>query len=310
MAFENPCLLDENVVNTGTECNDAMGPTALILLGDTSIEYTPEQVAGGMLATLETSIHAAGKARVYPLFGNNAPIRDIQNTNGDNVLEEMPDGSTAFVRSGKFTRLFLTKEGGDCLAKILYQMNGASLGFIEVDANNKVKMRQLANGNYGFIPVNMIDAPLPSLASFTEVFKNAFRMNFDPKYYVKEAVTFVSTEDLTGLSGLINAGVFAGATPATTTELYVAVKSLCAATDLVAEFPTQIADADNFIVKEGTTVITPSAVAVVGGEVKFTIAAQTAGDVITVSGAAASVLNANGITGFDIVQGVSITIPA
>lgn len=310
MAFENPCLLDENVVNTGTECNDAMGPTALILLGDTSIEYTPAQVAGGMLATLETSIHAAGKARVYPLFGNNAPIRDIQNTNGDNILEEMPDGSTAFVRSGKFTRLFLTKEGGDCLAKILYAMNGASLGFIEVDANNKVKMRKLANGNYGFIPVNMIDAPLPSLASFTEVFKNAFRMNFDPKYYVKEAVTFVSTEDLTGLSGLINAGVFAGTTPSTTTELYVAVKSLCAATDLVAEFPTQIADADNFIVKEGTTVITPSAVAVVSGQVKITIAAQTAGDIITVSGAAASVLNANGIEGFDIVQGVSITIPA
>ena len=297
MAFENPCLLDENVVNTGTECNDAMGPTALILLGDNSIEFTPEQVAGGMLATLETAIHAAGKARVYPLFGNNAPIRDIQNTNGDNILEEMPDGSTAFVRSGKFTRLFLTKEGGDCLAKILYQMNGASLGFIEVDANNKVKMRKLANGNYGFIPVNMIDAPLPSLASFSEVFKNAFRMNFDPKYYVKEAVTFVSTEDLTGLQGLINAGVLAGTTPSTTTDLYVAVKSLCAATDLVAEFPTQIADADNFIVKEGTTVITPSAVAVVNGQVKITIAAQTAGDIITISGAAASVLNANGVAG-------------
>jgi hypothetical protein len=309
MAFENPCQLDENVVNTGTECNEAMGPTALILLGDTSIEYTPAQVAGGMLAVLETAIHAAGKARVYPLFGNNAPIRDIQNTNGDNVLEEMPDGSTAFVRSGKFTRLFLTKEGGDCLAKILYQMNGSTLGFIEVDANNKVKMRKLANGNYSFIPVNMIDAPLPSLASFTEVFKNAFRMNFDPKYYVKEAVTFVSTEDLTGLSGLVNAEIVAGEQAASTTYVFVKVQSICANTNLVAEFPTEIVEIDNFVVKNGASVLTPSAVAVVGGEVKITFTAQTSGDVITVTGAAASVLNANGITGFDIVSGASITLP-
>ena len=307
MAFENPCQLDENIVNTGTECNEAMGPTALILLGDTGIEYTPEQVEGSMLDVLETAIHAAGKARVYPLFGNNAPIRDIQNTNGDNVLEEMPDGSTAFVRSGKFTRLFLTKEGGDCLSKILYQMNGSTLGFVEVDANNKVKMRKLANGNYSFIPVNMIDAPLPSLASFTEVYKNAFRMNFDPKYYIKEAVTFVSTEDLTGLSGLVSAGVFAGTAISTPTKVYVKVKSLCANTDLVAEFPTQIVDTDNFVVKQNGAVLTISAAAVVDGELELTgTFAYTS--VVTVSGALASVLNANGITGFDIVQSVDITI--
>jgi Fe-S cluster assembly iron-binding protein IscA len=309
MAFDNPCQLDENIVNTGTECNEAMGPTALILLGDTNIEYTPEQVEGSMLDVLETAIHAAGKARVYPLFGNNAPIRDIQNTNGDNVLEEMPDGSTAFVRSGKFTRLFLTKEGGDCLGKILYQMNGSTLGFIEVDANNKVKMRKLANGNYSFIPVNMIDAPLPSLASFTEVYKNAFRMNFDPKYYVKEAVTFVSSEDLTGLSGLVNAEIVEGTQAAATTYVFVKVQSVCANTDLVAEFPTEIVEIDNFVVKDGTTVITPSAVAIVGGEVKITFTAQTSGDVITVTGANAATLKANGIEGFDIVSGVSITLP-
>lgn len=309
MSFENPCLLDENVVNTGTECNDAMGPTALILLGDTSIEFTPAQVAGDMLATLETAIHAAGKARVYPLFGNNVPIRDIQNTGGDNILEEMPDGSSAFVRSGKYTRLFLTKEGGDCFAKILYAMNGASLGFIEVDASNKVKLRKLANGNYGFIPVNMIDAPLPTLSSFTEVFKNAFRMNFDPKFYIKEAVTFVSTEDLTGLMGLINAGIFASATPSTTTKVYVEVKSLCASTDLVNTYSLQIADLDNFVLKQNNVVVTPSAVAIVGGStLEFT--GSFAAGTVNVAGAAASVLNANGITGYDIVQSLDVTIPA
>ena len=186
-------------------------------------------------------------------------------------------------------------------------MNGSTLGFVEVDANNKVKMRKLANGNYSFIPVNMIDAPLPSLASFTEVYKNAFRMNFDPKYYIKEAVTFVSTEDLTGLSGLVSAGVFAGTAISTPTKVYVKVKSLCANTDLVAEFPTQIVDTDNFVVKQNGAVLTISAAAVVDGELELTgTFAYTS--VVTVSGALASVLNANGITGFDIVQSVDITI--
>ena len=306
MSFENPCLIDENVVNTGIECNDAMGPTALIILGNTDIEFTPAQISGGMLAVLDTACHAAGKARIYPVFGNDAPIRDIQNTNGDNVLEEMPDGSSAFVRSGKFTRLFLTKEGGECFAKVLFAMNGANLGFIEVDANNKVKMRKLANGNYGFIPTNMIDAPLSTLASFTEVFKNAFRMNFDPKFYIKEAVILQSTEDLTGLSGLVNVGITAGATASTITKIRINVKSLCGGTDLVQDFPTQIVALTNFVVKQGgvTKAITSAAIASGQLELTGTFTVGTA----DVTGAAASVLKTNGISGFDVVQGATVTI--
>jgi hypothetical protein len=311
MAFLNPCDLDNEIVNTGTECNDAMGPTAMIILGDPSIEYTPQQIAGGMLAVLQADTHESGRNRIFPIFGNNVPVRDIQNTNEDNILETMPDGSTAFVRSGKFTRLFATKEGGDCLSKAFYRLNGSSLGFIEVDGNNKVKMRKLANGNYSFIPTNMIDAPLPTLADYAVVFKNAIRLNFDPKFYIAEAVTFQSDEDLLSLRGLVNAEITQGATTITTTKLYINVASQCGSTDLIEEFPTEIVEIDNFIVFNVTdnAAVTPSAAAIVSGQVELTVTAQTSADVIRVTGAAASVLSGNGIDGFDIVKGCLITIP-
>lgn len=311
MAFLNPCDLDNEIVNTGSECNDAMGPTAMIILGDPSVEYTQANIDGGMLAILLADTHENGNARVFPIFGNNVPVRDIQNSNEDNILETMPDGSTAFVRSGKFTRLFATKEGGDCLSKAFYALNGSRLGFIEVDNNNKVKMRKLANGNYSFIPTNMIDAPLPTLADYAVVYKNAIRLNFDPKYYIKEAATFQSDEDLLSLKGLVNAEITKGTTAITTTKLYVKVDSICGSTDLVAEFPIQIVDLGNFIITNVTnnTVITPVSAAIVSGQIEFTVAIQTSANVINVKGNKASVLYTNGIIGFDIVKGVNITIP-
>lgn len=311
MAFKNPCDLNDEIVNTGTECSEAMGAPSLFILGDTSVEFTPAQVAGGMLAILETAIHAAGKSRIYPLFGNNVPVRDIQNTNGDNVLETLQDGSTAFVRSGKFTRLIATKEGGDCLAKIFYALNGSTKGFIEIDGNNKVKMRKLANGNYGFFPTNMIDAPLPTLADYAVVFKNAIRLNFDPKHYVKEGVIFQSDEDLQSLSGLVNAEILEGSGAKSTTKLYVKVRTICALTNLVAAFPVPIVTLSNFVLTNVATgaVITPSAAAIVAGEVEFTVAVQTPAAVIRITGAPAATLKTNGITGFDITKSVGITIP-
>lgn len=312
MAFIQDCNIDQDTVNTGTDSNKAMGPTALLLFGDTSIEYTAQQVAGGMLALLTTATAAAGKARVYPLFGTNVPIRDIQNTNGENVLETMPDGSTAFVKNGLYTRLFVTKEGGECLGKVLYNMNGSNLGFVEVDANNQVKMRALPNGNYSFFPVNMIDAPLPTLASFTEVYKNALRLNFDPKFYIKQGVVFQSDEDLLGLAGLIDAKLVVG--PAsTTTKIRFFVKDVCCNRNIAIDYATEIVEVDNFVLSNAGVAVVPTGVALVanGGDpyVEATVAAQGAGTTVLVSLAAASVLLANGLA-FEGTNTLSVSIPA
>jgi hypothetical protein len=312
MAFIQNCDIDQDTVNTGSDSNKAMGPTALLIFGDTSIEYTAEQVAGNMLATLTTATAAPGKARVYPLFGNNVPIRDIQNTNGENVLETMPDGSTAFVKGGLYTRLFVTKEGGECLGKILYSMNGSQLGFVEVDANNQIKMRALPNGNYSFFPVNMVDAPLPTLASFTEVYKNALRLNFDPKFYIKQGVVFQSDEDLLGLVGLIDAKLVAG--PAsTTTKIRFFVKDICCNRNIGLDYDTELPDVDNFVLTNAGVTVTPSGAVLVANSgnpyVELTTTAQTGGTTVLVRLAAASVLLGNGLA-FEGTNTLSVAIPA
>lgn len=312
MAFIQDCDIEQDAVNTGSDSNKAMGPTALLIFGDTSIEYTPENVASGMLAILTADTAKAGKARVYPIFGNNVPIRDIQNTNGENVLETMPDGSTAFVKGGLYTRLFVTKEGGDCLGKILYAMNGANLGFIEVDANNQVKMRALPNGNFSFFPVNMVDAPLPTLASFTEVYKNALRLNFDPKYYIKQGVIFESTEDLLGLTGLINAKLVAG--PAsTTTKIRFYAKDVCCNRNIGIDYDTELPIVGNFVLTNAGVTVTPSGSVLVANSgnpyVELTVSVQTGGSTVKVSLAAASVLLANGLS-FEGTNTLNVAIPS
>lgn len=310
MAFKNPCDLDDEVINTGTECDDNFDPLAMVLLGDLSIEFTPEEVAGDMLALLKTGIHAAGRDRILPIFGNLAPIADIQNTNGDNVIETMPSGKMGLVRSGKLTRVLITDGGGDCLEKIFYALSGKKgKGVIDISSSNQVKMYEKPNGNFGFFPLDLLDAPLPVQADFSVTGKRGLRFNMDPKYFVKKAKVFKSDQDLLDLGGLVNVALSQGTGPNTTTQIFINVLSICGLTDLVAEYPDTIADVDNFVVKEGGVVITPSAAAVVNGQVRLTVATQTSGDDLVVTGAPAATLYANGIEGWDITTGFTAEIP-
>ena len=315
MSLVQNCDDDVLVVNTGTKGNKAMGPVAALVFADISKEYTAADIAGDFLAKLTTDTAAAGKARIYPVFGQLVPIRDIQNTVAANVKETFPDGSTAFVRNGLYTSVFVTKEGGECLGKIFFAMNGSALGFIAIDGNNQVKMRKLANGNFGFFPTNMIDAPLPTLASYTEVYKNAIELNYDPKYYVKQAAVLTSTQDLTGLQGLIDVYLSKGTLVATTTKLRFYLRDLCCDGTLLADYATEAAHVNNFVVYNVTdsATITPSAAAVVSptGEepyVELTMTAQTSADVIRVSLAAAADLLANDLP-IEGADSISITIP-
>lgn len=313
MAFEQNCDIEESKVNTGTDGNKAMGPTRMLIFGNIKKEFTPEQFAGGMLELLTDATAADGKDRIYVLFGENVPVRGINYTKGENKTETLPDGSMAFIQNGMITEIFMTKEGGECLAKILFAMNGSQLGFWKVDGDNNVKVRKLANGNYSFIPPNMIDSPLPDEATFDAAFKNYLRINHDPKYSLKESVIFKSSEDLSGLKGLIDAQLVVG--PAsTTTKLRFYVRDICCNTNLGIDYDTELPDVANFTVYNVTdsAAVVPSAAALVANNgnpyVELTVDAQTAADVLRVSATAASVWLANGLA-YEVLNSIEITIP-
>lgn len=310
MAFKNPCDLEDEVMNTGTECDDNFDPLAMTILMDLSVEFTPEDVAGDMLTLLKEAAHASGRDRILPVFGNLAPIADIQNTNADNVIETMPSGKMGFVRSGKLTRVLVTDGGGDCLEKIFYALNGKKgKGFIDVSSSNQVKMYEKDNGNFGAFPLDLVDAPLPVQADFSVTGKRGLRFTVDPRYFIKKARIFQSDQDLLDLQGLVPTALTQGVGPNTVTQIFINVTSICGLTDLVAEFPTEIAHANNFVVKKAGVVVTPSAAAVIAGQVRLTVATQASADQLVVTGGPALNLFTNGIENFDITKGFTAIIP-
>lgn len=311
MSFDKNCDIDESSVNTGTDSNKSMGPTRMIVLGSTKKRYTPAQFAAAMLALLTTDTAAVGSDRIYPIFGQDVPVRGITSTKGENKTETLPDGSMGFLQNGMYTDVFMTKEGGDCLAKIFFNMNGSQLGFWKIDGDNKVKVRKFSNGDYGFLPSNMIDSPLPDEATFDAGFKNYLRINHDPKYSLKQSEIFQSTEDLSGLKGLIDVVITAG--PAsTTTKIRFYVRDLCCNTNIGVDYDTELPLAVNFLIKDAGATVTPSGVTLVANSgnpyVEATVTAITSGHTVTVAMAAASQLLISGMA-IEGTNTLSITIP-
>lgn len=310
MAMLNPCDLDSIIVNTGSECDDAMLATRQLYMMLPTFSWTDEDEAD-FTGFLQTAIQAHN---VFPIFGDAAPIRSIVDANEADVIEQMEDGSKSFVRRGMMGRTFSTDKGGLCLVQHLFQLN-KTMSFIEVDEDQKVIRQRNADDSLSGFPSNLAYSPTPDLATFKTVFKPKFMLDFSPNNYIKkgEIVKGDATEDILSLTGLIDAEVTTGTGAHSTTHIFVGVKTLCADTDLVAKYlgtgAGKIGQIANFVVTAANgTVITPSAVAITNGEVNLTGVFTTATN-ITVALAAASVLQANGIEGYDGVKGAIVPIP-
>lgn len=314
MALINPCNLSATLSNTGSECDDAMLATRQLFLMHPDKTWTATDELD-FTGWLNTAIHAAGDARVFPLFGYGAPIRKIVDAKEADVLEKFEDGASQLVRRGMMNRTFFTDKGGLCLAQHLFAIN-RTFSFIEVDEEGKVLRRVNADGTFSGFRSNLSYSPTPELATFTTSFKSAFMLDFGPNEYIGQGgiVKGDSTEDILSLIGLIDSTVVKGTVGvASTTHIFLKIKTACAETDLVVKYPGtgagHMGQIANFIIKNAAgAVITPSAVAVVGSEVDLTGAYPT-GTTITAQLAAPSVLKTNGIEGYEGKNILSIAIP-
>lgn len=258
----------------------------------------------------KTKMHAA-TGRWYLLFGRYAKINGITDSNEADVTETLEDGSKAFIRNGMYSRTFMTTSGGDCFAKALQSMPH-DYSFVEIDLEGKLKRMINADGTRSGFPVNVAFAPTPELANLKTTFKNKYMLDFSPVDYINngDIVKGDSTEDILSLKGLLDAKVVDSAGIAnSTTKVYVDVKTVCAETDLIALYGATLAVAGNFVLKNANgTTNTPSGVAVVNGRIEFTGTFTTATN-ITVSLAAASVLKAAGIVGYEGIVSATCAIP-
>lgn len=296
------------IKNSGSECNDSMGPSAMLIAIPPGSSWTLEDEVD-FYTYANTQIHAALGSRWYPLFGPGIPIRKITLSKESDVVPVQDDGTPIFVRYGMITRVFGTTEGGLCYAQVLQSLNKAGYSFIEVDKSYQVLRRTNEDGSCGGLKTTFMYSPSPDIADLKTPGYTYFQLTFDPVEYVSNGEIMEGDASLLDLVGLLDAEITAGAV-ATTTTLSIGVSTICAGTDLVAELGTPLATIANFIVtlKSTGVVQTISAAAIVGGNIQLT-GTFTAAAVYTVSGAAASVLFSNDIEGIDINQSLDITIP-
>lgn len=309
----NPCNLKLNTSNTGIECQSALSVTAMFIWGPISARFTDADIttAGSFTDLVREKSHAASASRWFPMFGFAAPIISITENNESDVVETLDNGSSVFVRYGMYNRTILTNKGGLCFAAHLMNFPD-QYGFLEVDQQGKVQVYQVSPGVYSFIPVNMVKGLGPTLATFSTVYKNRLMISFDPTAYVLQGKIFASdsTENILGSKGLIDTEVLTGAQTQTTTNIFVKVETECAETDLIALYPTELADPDNFVVTNKATgvVVTISAATVVAGEMRLT-GTFVSGQTYIVALAAPAVLLAADIEYYDGVVSAEVLIP-
>lgn len=309
MALLNPCISGNAIKNTGVECSDAMLATYAIIMMPKSAFWSASNEVD-FTGYVNTKLHAPAASRWYWLFGRAAKINGITDSPEGDVVETMEDGSKAFIRNGMFSRTFMTTKGGDCFAKALQAMPH-DYAFVEIDLEGKVKRMVNADGTFSGFPVNVAYAPTPELANLKTAFKNKFMLDFSPVDYINngDIVKGDSTEDILSLKGLLDTEVTTGTGTHSTTKAYVGVRTICAQTDLVALYGSTLAVAGNFVLTSAAGApITPSAVAIVAGEIEFTGTFTTSTN-IKIALAAASVLKAAGIIGYEGITAATVPIP-
>lgn len=214
----DPCSAEDSAVNTGVECAKNLKATAGIIVGNAAtFRFTMAQVNaapynGNLTEFLRAQTHAPLGQRIFPLFGNFAPVNDITENNDSDTIETLPNGAMVFVKDRMYNRTFVTIEGGLCLAERLLRLKAT--GFMEIDIAGQILLGKYGKNSageqvYGFITTNMIKGLAPTLATFTTSFKNNLMISFSPNAYIQNSALFATAEDenVLGLKGLLDADV-------------------------------------------------------------------------------------------------------
>lgn len=312
MAIKKACFVKTSVKNTGKECDTSMVATAMLIAIKRGHKITDADLANPV-PWMNLLIH---QRIAFPLFGQQAPIREIQNSAEGDITVTLDDGLKVFLRYGLYNRGFATTSGGLCYAQALQSLNKSGYDIIEVDQTGQMLLRRNSDGTYGGLITDFMYAPSPILADFKSTpYKNRFEYTFSPIELVNNGVIFNGATELLSMMGLVDAVPFTTliSTPSTTTNIFFGVKTECAEDDLVTTVGTPLAIPSNWVVKESITgaVVVTSAGVIVGDEVKLT-GTFLSGKKYLVTGSTADIWLTNNIDGYDSATNsvpATVTIP-
>ena len=205
-AFIKACKTSDLLKNTGIDSQISLGPAAMFFLCPKNFAFTDADLED-FTTFMQGKINAPAASRVYPIFGNAAPIRGITNNKENDVISVQDDGAQVFVRYGFYNRMFNTTDGGLCYAKSLQSFKESGYGILEVDKEGKFVARKVSAGNYKALPVDFMYSPSPDMATLKDPFKSNFMISYSPSTFVAQGIVFAEVEGagaLLDLSGLID----------------------------------------------------------------------------------------------------------
>lgn len=317
MAVKIACQASDFIRNTGS--NSSLLPEApvMILVVDKSLRFTIADLGDDPVAFFLEQYHALGKSKVFPLFGNAAPVDYLANNDTQDVTITTDSGKPVFVRYGFMVKNFGSLEGGMCLAKAMKSMNNLSMGFIEIASSGRMLVAQFDETHFGGIP-GFAFAPKPGSADFANPARNNFQISYDTPTFIDKAKILEDDNDafsaLLDTMGLIDLSMtINGAAASSTTTLEFRVIDKCCGDDATSELPAEFLDPSNFIVTKDSdgSVKTITGVTLSGEDVVLTAATATfvSGDKYNVNVVDTSALFDNGVEGYDIPDQLQITIP-
>ena len=307
MAIVESCNAVDSVKNPNSECHKAMVATKMLGLLFPGTKFTLADLTDP-IAFFQNLIQ---ERKFFPLFGNKFPINTINNNPENDIQVTLDDGTIVFLRYGVYNRTFETIKGGLCYADALQSFLNSGYSLIEIDQQGQMLVKKLNTTEYTGLTTSFMYAPSPVMPDFTSTpYKNRFQVSYTPTEMVQSGKILSGGSALLDLVGLLDVDI-SSAQAASTTKLYLNVKTHCAGDDLLVKFPADIIEVTNYIVKNKATgvVVTPSGGAIVSGKLELT-GTYVSGQTYVVTGSAPSVWYANDIEGYDgSVSSIEIEIP-
>lgn len=308
-AIIKACNITNTPKNTGKQCDSAMVATAMLIAIQSGLTFNDTNLSDPV-SWLTTLIH---QKKAFPLFGQKAPIREINNETEQDVMVTLDDGLKVFLRYGMYNRSFATTSGGLCYAEALASFLNSGYDVVEIDQQGQMLARLNSDGTYSPLITDFMYSPSPVLPDFKSTpYKNRFSYSFSPVELVNNGIIFKGASALLSMMGLIESKITKAAA-ATTTKLKIGVSTTCSEVDLVAKFGASLGThVNNFRVEDvatlGTAVV-PSGAAIVTGWIELTGVFTTA-HTYRVWGTDPSAWLANAVEGYDASENyVDIIIP-
>lgn len=206
-ALIKACNKALTIRNTGTQCNESMGPTAMLIAVPPGTKWTNEDLKD-FTTYLLGKIHSSKADRFYPMFGPSVPIRKINNGKEADVIATMDDGAQIFIRYGVLNRTFATTEGGICFAQALLSLNKAGYDILEIDNAYQVLQRKNDDGTWSALQTTFMYSPSPDLADFKNPAFTNFAVSIKPEEYLGHGVILQGDSSIVDIIGLIDTKVY------------------------------------------------------------------------------------------------------